>query len=126
MRRGKELAAIQATLQGRPGQCGTLLLGDAGVGKTTLARMAAHALRTPAVWVAGTESAREVPLGVFAHLLASPMSADVPPTSHALPLINVFRDDVVTPSLPREDVLAAAPAVEDARFRVPRILAEEA
>ncbi len=76
MRRGKELAAIQATLQGRPGQCGTLLLGDAGVGKTTLARMATQALRTAAVWVAGTESAREVPLGVFAHLLASPMPAD--------------------------------------------------
>jgi ATP/maltotriose-dependent transcriptional regulator MalT len=76
MRRGKELAAIQATLQGRPGQCGTLLLGDPGVGKTTLARMATYALRSAAVWVAGTESAREVPLGVFAHLLASPMPAD--------------------------------------------------
>ncbi|WP_083121173.1 helix-turn-helix transcriptional regulator [Mycolicibacterium rhodesiae] len=76
MRRGKELAAIQASLQGRPGQCGTLLLGDAGVGKTTLARMAAHTLRTAAVWVAGTESARDVPLGVFAHLLASPMPTD--------------------------------------------------
>ncbi|MGC3993297.1 MAG: Asp-tRNA(Asn)/Glu-tRNA(Gln) amidotransferase subunit GatC [Propionicimonas sp.] len=53
-------------------------------------------------------------------------TADVPPTSHALPLVNVFRPDVVTPSLPAADVLAAAPAVEDGRFRVPRILAEEA
>lgn len=52
--------------------------------------------------------------------------ADVPPTSHALPLTNVFRDDVVTPSLPAEAVLAGAPAVEDGRFRVPRILGEEA
>lgn len=52
--------------------------------------------------------------------------ADVPPTSHALPLTNVFRDDVVTPSLPAGAVLAAAPAVEDGRFRVPRILGEEA
>ncbi|MCB0912140.1 MAG: Asp-tRNA(Asn)/Glu-tRNA(Gln) amidotransferase subunit GatC [Propionibacteriaceae bacterium] len=51
---------------------------------------------------------------------------DVPPTSHALPLTNVFREDVVTPSLPAEVVLAAAPAVEDGRFRVPRILGEEA
>ncbi len=51
---------------------------------------------------------------------------EVPPTSHAIPLTNVFREDVVTPSLPREDVLAAAPAVEDGRFRVPRILGEEA
>ncbi|CAL8980512.1 MAG: Asp-tRNA(Asn)/Glu-tRNA(Gln) amidotransferase subunit GatC [Actinobacteria bacterium] len=52
--------------------------------------------------------------------------ADVPPTSHALPLTNVFREDVVTPSLARDAVLAAAPAVEDGRFRVPRILAEDA
>jgi len=57
--------------------------------------------------------------------VAAVAAADVPPTSHALPLTNVFRADVVTPSLRAEDVLAAAPAVEDGRFRVPRILAEE-
>ena len=51
---------------------------------------------------------------------------DIPPTSHALPLTNVFRDDVVTPSLPLADVLAGAPATERDRFRVPRILGEEA
>ena len=51
---------------------------------------------------------------------------DVPPTSHALPLVNVFRDDVVQPSLPVSEVLAAAPAQELQRFRVPRILGEEA
>ena len=34
---------------------------------------------------------------------------DVPPSSHALPLTNVFRADVVAPSLPLADVLAAAP-----------------
>ena len=51
---------------------------------------------------------------------------DVPPSSHALPLTNVFRDDVVVPSLPLADVLAAAPAAEQDRFRVPRILGEEA
>ena len=51
---------------------------------------------------------------------------DVPPTSHALPLTNVFRPDVVTPSLPLADVLAGAPAAEQDRFRVPRILGEEA
>lgn len=49
---------------------------------------------------------------------------DVPPTSHPLPLVNVFRDDVVGPSLPREDALAGAPAAEDGRFRVPQILGE--
>jgi aspartyl-tRNA(Asn)/glutamyl-tRNA(Gln) amidotransferase subunit C len=57
--------------------------------------------------------------------VAAVAAADVPPTSHALPLTNVFREDVVTPSLPAEAVLAGAPAVEDGRFRVPRILAEE-
>ena len=51
---------------------------------------------------------------------------DIPPTSHALPLTNVFREDKVVPSLPLADVLAAAPAAEQNRFRVPRILAEEA
>jgi len=52
-------------------------------------------------------------------------AADVPPTSHPLPLTNVFRDDVVRPSLLPEQALSAAPAVEDGRFRVPRILDEE-
>jgi aspartyl-tRNA(Asn)/glutamyl-tRNA(Gln) amidotransferase subunit C len=51
---------------------------------------------------------------------------DIPPTSHAVPMTNVFRADEVIPSLPREAVLAAAPDVEDHKFRVPRILAEEA
>ncbi|WP_375433506.1 Asp-tRNA(Asn)/Glu-tRNA(Gln) amidotransferase subunit GatC [uncultured Friedmanniella sp.] len=51
---------------------------------------------------------------------------DIPPTSHALPLTNVFRADVVQPSMPRADVLAGAPAAEQDRFRVPRILEEEA
>ncbi|GAA2603456.1 Asp-tRNA(Asn)/Glu-tRNA(Gln) amidotransferase subunit GatC [Dactylosporangium fulvum] len=53
-------------------------------------------------------------------------AADVPPTSHSVPLTNVFRDDVVVPCLPREDALAGAPDAEDNRFRVPRILDEEA
>ncbi len=51
---------------------------------------------------------------------------DIPPTSHALPLSNVFRADVVAPSLDRAQVLSQAPAAEDDRFRVPRILGEEA
>jgi aspartyl-tRNA(Asn)/glutamyl-tRNA(Gln) amidotransferase subunit C len=53
-------------------------------------------------------------------------AADIPPTSHAVPMTNVYRPDVVVPSLPREDVLAGAPSVEDNKFRVPQILAEEA
>jgi aspartyl-tRNA(Asn)/glutamyl-tRNA(Gln) amidotransferase subunit C len=51
---------------------------------------------------------------------------DIPPTSHALALTNVLRADVVRPGLTQEDALAGAPDVEDGRFRVPRILEEEA
>lgn len=51
-------------------------------------------------------------------------AADVPPTTHAVPVENVTRPDVVTPSLPREAVLAGAPEAEQDRFRVPRILDE--
>ena len=51
---------------------------------------------------------------------------DVPPTTHAVPMTNVMRADAVRPSLPRDVVLAGAPATEDGRFRVPRILQEEA
>ena len=50
---------------------------------------------------------------------------DIPPTSHPVPLVNVTRPDEARPSLARADALAAAPAVEDDRFRVPRILEEE-
>jgi aspartyl-tRNA(Asn)/glutamyl-tRNA(Gln) amidotransferase subunit C len=52
-------------------------------------------------------------------------AADVPPTSHSVPLTNVFRADVVVPCLSPEEALAGAPAAEDQRFRVPRILDEE-
>ncbi|HVB06252.1 MAG TPA: Asp-tRNA(Asn)/Glu-tRNA(Gln) amidotransferase subunit GatC [Acidimicrobiales bacterium] len=51
--------------------------------------------------------------------------ADLPPMHHPLPLQNVLRPDEVGPSLDRDEVLAAAPAAERGRFRVPRILAEE-
>jgi aspartyl-tRNA(Asn)/glutamyl-tRNA(Gln) amidotransferase subunit C len=48
----------------------------------------------------------------------------VEPTAHPLPLSNVLRPDEVRPSLDRDEVLAQAPAAEDGRFRVPRILGE--
>jgi len=50
---------------------------------------------------------------------------DIPPTSHPVPLVNVTRPDVARPGLSRDEALAAAPAVEDDRFRVPRILEEQ-
>ncbi len=49
----------------------------------------------------------------------------IPPTTHALPMTNVFRDDVITPQLSAQAVLDQAPAAEQSRFRVPRILAED-
>lgn len=48
----------------------------------------------------------------------------VEPTAHPLPLVNVLRPDDVRPCLDRDEVLAQAPAAEDGRFRVPRILGE--
>ncbi len=52
-------------------------------------------------------------------------SEDIPPTSHAVPLTNVLRADEPIPPLTPCEVLAQAPAVEDQRFRVPRILEED-
>ncbi len=50
--------------------------------------------------------------------------ADVAPTSHPYPLRNVLRPDVLGPTVDRDEVLAAAPDVEDHRFKVPPILGE--
>jgi aspartyl-tRNA(Asn)/glutamyl-tRNA(Gln) amidotransferase subunit C len=68
----------------------------------------------------------DVILGAVAQIAEVTDAADVPPTSHAVPLENVTRPDVVTPSLPRDKVLAGAPEAEEGRFRVPRILDEDA
>jgi aspartyl-tRNA(Asn)/glutamyl-tRNA(Gln) amidotransferase subunit C len=52
-------------------------------------------------------------------------AADIPPTSHSVPLTNVLREDVVVACLDRDEALAAAPDRAEDRFRVPRILDEE-
>jgi aspartyl-tRNA(Asn)/glutamyl-tRNA(Gln) amidotransferase subunit C len=52
-------------------------------------------------------------------------AADIPPTSHAVPLTNVLRDDVVVACLTPQEALAGAPDAAEGRFRVPRILDEE-
>jgi aspartyl-tRNA(Asn)/glutamyl-tRNA(Gln) amidotransferase subunit C len=49
----------------------------------------------------------------------------IPPMTHAVPVVNVLREDVEVPCLTPEQALAAAPASEQGRFRVPRILAED-
>ena len=66
----------------------------------------------------------EVILESVAHV-ADVAADDIPPTSHALPLTNVFREDVVTPGLTVEQALSGAPEVEQQRFSVPRILGDE-
>ena len=68
----------------------------------------------------------DVILGAVAQIAEVTDAADVPPTSHAVPLENVTRPDVVTPSLTQEQALAMAPAAEEGRFRVPQILSDEA
>jgi aspartyl-tRNA(Asn)/glutamyl-tRNA(Gln) amidotransferase subunit C len=52
-------------------------------------------------------------------------AADVPPTAWAIPRANVLRADEPTPSLQTEDALSNAPAAEQQRFRVPRIVEVE-
>ncbi len=49
----------------------------------------------------------------------------IPPMTHAADLANVFRDDVLVPCLGTAAALDQAPAAEQDRFRVPRILAED-
>jgi aspartyl-tRNA(Asn)/glutamyl-tRNA(Gln) amidotransferase subunit C len=67
-------------------------------------------------------------LGVILDAVATvtDIAADhIEPTSHAVPLTNVYREDVVRPGLTHEAALAGAPAAEQGRFRVPQILGEE-
>jgi DNA-binding CsgD family transcriptional regulator len=70
---------------------GVVLVGAAGVGKTTLARTVTATLRSDVQWVACTESSRSIPLGVFAHR--------VPPTGS--------RDPVALLSAARASILAS-------------------
>ncbi len=51
-------------------------------------------------------------------------TADVPPTSHAIPMQNVYRDDTVGTSLTTEDTVANAPDGVDEFFRVPRVVGD--
>jgi len=64
----------------------------------------------------------DVILGAVAQIGEVSDAEGVTPMTHAVPIENVMRPDVVVASLPREDVLAGAPSAEDGRFRVPRIL----
>jgi aspartyl-tRNA(Asn)/glutamyl-tRNA(Gln) amidotransferase subunit C len=52
-------------------------------------------------------------------------TADVPATSHPIPLQNVYRPDVVRDTLTTEEALRNAPDADGSRFRVTAILGEE-
>ena len=58
----------------------------------------------------------------FVEKLKTAQTEGVPPTTHVLPLSNVFREDGVQPSLPTEQALANAPQREGPYFKVPRVI----
>ncbi|MBF6082429.1 helix-turn-helix transcriptional regulator [Nocardia cyriacigeorgica] len=92
--RATEFEAIRSALTG-DGPVGAVLTGDAGVGKTTLARQATAAVGGNVRWVAGTESARSIPLGVFAHMVG----------------VYTAHDPVTFMSAAREALLADGPII---------------
>ena len=53
------------------------------------------------------------------------VEGDIVATSHPIPMVNVFREDVVEPSLTQAEALSGAPDSADGRFRVAAILDEE-
>ena len=104
--------------------------GGAGIGGRIRREDVAHLARLARLAVTDTEldtfaGQLDVILGAVARV-GEVAAADIPPTSHAVAMTNVFRRDEVRPSLPREAALAAAPAAEENKFRVPRILSEQA
>lgn len=60
-------------------------------------------------------------MGHFGDIDALDLSS-VEPMTQPYPLVNVMRDDVELPTLDTDEVLAAAPAAEERRFRVPPII----
>lgn len=58
----------------------------------------------------------------YAEILKKLDTKDVPPTSHAIPMKNVFREDKVAACENVEDILANAPEEEGHMFKVPRII----
>ena len=49
-------------------------------------------------------------------------TAEVEPTSHSIPVANVFREDTVGPCLPVEDAISNAPEARDDYFVVPQVV----
>lgn len=49
-------------------------------------------------------------------------TSKIPPTSHVLPVKNVFREDETRPCLSREEALSNAPAKERGMLKIPKII----
>lgn len=60
-------------------------------------------------------------MGHFSDIDALDLSS-VEPMTQPYPLVNVMREDIELPTLDTDEVLAAAPAAEERRFRVPPII----
>ena len=58
----------------------------------------------------------------YADILKKLDTNEVPPTSHAIPMKDIFREDKVEPCLEIEELLNNAPDQEDHMFRVPKII----
>jgi aspartyl-tRNA(Asn)/glutamyl-tRNA(Gln) amidotransferase subunit C len=84
-----------------------------------VARLARLALSEPEI-----ERMREQLSGILAYIdtLRALDTGGVEPTSHAVPVVNVMREDDTRPCLPQAEALANAPDRSDAFFRVPRII----
>ena len=73
---------------------------------------------------AEVERMREQLSGILAYIdtLRGLDTANVEPTSHAVPLVNVMREDEPRPCLSQDEALANAPDRSGVFFRVPRII----
>jgi aspartyl-tRNA(Asn)/glutamyl-tRNA(Gln) amidotransferase subunit C len=60
----------------------------------------------------------------YIHKLRQLDTDGIEPTSHAIPMVNVMREDDLRPCLPREEMLANAPEREGDFVRVPKIIEE--
>lgn len=58
----------------------------------------------------------------FAQAIQQIDTSNIPATTHVLDIVDVWREDVIKPSLDREIVLKQAPAAEDGCFIAPKIV----
>ena len=87
--RPAEFDSVRSTLiDGKGG--GVVVIGAAGVGKTTLAHTVTASLRSDVNWVGCTESSRSIPLGVFAHRIPATGSRD------PLAVLTAARESIIT------------------------------